>query len=108
MKRGQPANASNVGVRRCFEAIGTRLEMATAEADEFVLGGGTIVVFAGESRIVKATGEPSRNELCQKVRGKRESDSASWGTTFRRSRAMSGDDSAGIQMRPPRRRSRRF
>jgi ketosteroid isomerase-like protein len=54
------------GVRRFFEGIVKRLEMSTFEADEFVLEGDTVVVFGGESGTVRGTGEPFRNEWCQK------------------------------------------
>jgi len=40
--------------------------MTTFEADEFILEGDTVVVFGGESGSVRATGEPFRNEWCQK------------------------------------------
>ena len=54
------------GVRRLFESIARRLEVATFDAKEFVLEGDTVVVFGSESGTVKATGEPFRNEWCQK------------------------------------------
>ncbi len=54
------------GVRRFFDGILRRLEMTTFEADEFILEGDTVVVFGGESGSVRATGEPFRNEWCQK------------------------------------------
>ena len=65
----KPAKADLVGkagVRRFFEGILKRLEMTTFEANEFVVEGDTVVVFGGESGTVKATGEPFRNEWCQK------------------------------------------
>jgi len=54
------------GVRRFFEGILRRLEVTTFEANEFVVEGNTVVVFGGESGTVRATGEPFRNEWCQK------------------------------------------
>lgn len=62
------------GVRRIFESIARRLEVATFEANEFVLEGDTVVVFGGESGTVKATGEPFRNEWVSEIRGERSSD----------------------------------
>ena len=53
------------GVRRFFEGILRRLEMATFDATEFIANGNTVVVFGGESGTVRATGEPFRNEWCQ-------------------------------------------
>ena len=54
------------GVRRFFEGILRRLEITAFEASEFLLEGDTLVVFGGESGTVRATGEPFRNEWCQK------------------------------------------
>ena len=54
------------GVRRFFEGILRRLELTTFEAHEFIREGDTVVVFGGESGTLKATGEPFRNEWCQK------------------------------------------
>ena len=54
------------GVRRFFEGITRRLQMTAFEASEYVLEGNTVVVFGSESGTVKATGEPFRNEWCQK------------------------------------------
>lgn len=54
------------GVRRFFEGIFRRLSVTTFEANEFVLGGDTVVVFGEESGSVRATSEPFRNEWCQK------------------------------------------
>jgi len=54
------------GVRRFFEGILRRLEMSTFEANDFIVEAETVVVFGGESGSVRATGEPFRNEWCQK------------------------------------------
>jgi ketosteroid isomerase-like protein len=54
------------GVRRFFEGIVKRLEITAFEASEFLLEGDTLVVFGAESGTVKATGDPFRNEWCQK------------------------------------------
>ena len=54
------------GVRRFFEGILRRLEIATFQANEFIVDGDTVVVFGGESGNVRATGQPFRNEWCQK------------------------------------------
>ena len=62
------------GVRRFFEGILRRLEMTTFEANDFIVEAETVVVFGGESGSVRATGEPFRNEWCQKVHGTGESD----------------------------------
>lgn len=53
-------------VRRFFEGILSRLEIAEFIADEFVEQGDTVAVFGSESGIVRATGEPFRNEWTQK------------------------------------------
>ena len=65
----KPAKADIVGkdgVRRFFEGITRRVQMTAFEASEYVLEGNTVVVFGSESGTVKATGEPFRNEWCQK------------------------------------------
>ena len=54
------------GVRRFFEGILRRLEMSAFQANEFVVEGDTVVAFGGESGTIRATGEPFRNEWCQK------------------------------------------
>jgi uncharacterized protein len=53
-------------VRRFFEGILARLELTTFNTDEFILQGGTVVVFGNESGTVRATGRPFRNEWTQK------------------------------------------
>lgn len=65
----KPAQASFVGharVRRFFEGIITRLEITEFDTTEFVVQGQTVVVFGGESGIVRSTGVAFRNEWVQK------------------------------------------
>ena len=65
----KPAKADLVGksgVRRFFDGIVKRLDVQAFDAREFLLEGDTVVVFGGESGTVRATGEPFRNEWCQK------------------------------------------
>jgi ketosteroid isomerase-like protein len=53
-------------VRRFFERILERLEIAAFNTDEFVVEGDTVVIFGSESGTVKATQQPFRNEWSQK------------------------------------------
>jgi ketosteroid isomerase-like protein len=53
-------------VRRFFQRILDRLEMAAFDTDEFVVQGDTVVVFGGEAGKVRATGQPFRNVWTQK------------------------------------------
>ena len=53
-------------MRRFFDGIVTRLDVKAFDASEFLVEGDTVVVFGGESGTVRATGEPFRNEWCQK------------------------------------------
>ena len=53
-------------VRRFFERILERLEITAFNTDEFVAEGDTVVIFGSESGIVRATGQPFRNEWSQK------------------------------------------
>lgn len=53
-------------VRRFFERIIQRIDVASFDADEFVVQGDTVVIFGSESGTVRATGEPFRNEWVQK------------------------------------------
>jgi ketosteroid isomerase-like protein len=65
----EPTKAELVGkagVRRFFEGIVRRIEITAFETSEFLLEGDTVAVFGEESGTVRATGEPFRNEWCQK------------------------------------------
>jgi ketosteroid isomerase-like protein len=53
-------------VRRFFERILERLEITVFNTDQFVVEGDTVVIFGSESGTVNATGQPFRNEWCQK------------------------------------------
>lgn len=53
-------------VRRFFERILERLEIAAFEPREFVESGDTVVVFGSESGTVRSTGQSFRNEWVQK------------------------------------------
>lgn len=53
-------------VRRFFERILSRLEIAAFDTDEYLVQGEVVVVFGGESGTVRGTGEPFRNEWTQK------------------------------------------
>lgn len=53
-------------VRRFFERILGRLDMHSFEPREFIAEGSTIVVFGTEQGVVRATGEPFRNEWVQR------------------------------------------
>jgi ketosteroid isomerase-like protein len=53
-------------VRRFFERILERLEIAAFNTDQFVVEGDTVVIFGSESGTVKATQQPFRNEWSQK------------------------------------------
>jgi ketosteroid isomerase-like protein len=53
-------------VRRFFERILERLEITAFNTDQFVVDGDTVVIFGSESGTVNATGQPFRNEWCQK------------------------------------------
>ena len=53
-------------VRRFFEHILDRLEIAAFHTGQFVVEGDTVVVFGSESGTVKATQQPFRNEWSQK------------------------------------------
>lgn len=53
-------------VRRFFERILERLDVAAFNTDQFVVDGDTVVIFGSESGIVKATRQPFRNEWSQK------------------------------------------
>ena len=65
----KPTKADLVGeaaVKRFFEGIWRRLEIAAFEPGEFVVEGDSVVVFGEESGTVRSTGSPFRNEWCQK------------------------------------------
>jgi uncharacterized protein len=53
-------------VRRFFERILERLEIAEFNTNQFVVEGDTVVIFGSESGTVKATRQPFRNEWAQK------------------------------------------
>lgn len=53
-------------VRRFFEGILKRLEMAEFNTDEFVAQGDTVVIFGSEAGTVRATGQLFRNVWTQK------------------------------------------
>ena len=53
-------------VRRFFERILARLDVAAFNTDEFVAEGDTVVIFGSEAGTVRATGEPFRNAWAQK------------------------------------------
>ena len=53
-------------VRKFFERILARLEMTAFNTDEFIVQGDTVVIFGSESGLVRATGQPFRNEWTQK------------------------------------------
>ena len=65
----KPTKAELVGqasVRRFFEGIVRRLDIAAFEATEFVVGGNTVAVFGSESGTIRSTGVSFRNEWVQK------------------------------------------
>lgn len=65
----KPVKAVLVGherARRFFEGILRRLEMSRFEPAEFIVQGGTVVVFGSEAGIVRANGAPFRNEWAQR------------------------------------------
>lgn len=53
-------------IRRFFERIRERLELAAFNTVQFVADGDVVVIFGNESGRVKATGQPFRNEWAQK------------------------------------------
>ena len=53
-------------VRRFFERVLDRLEITAFTTDQFVAEGDTVVIFGSEAGTVRATGQPFRNEWCQK------------------------------------------
>ena len=53
-------------MRRFFERIITRLEITAFDTAELVVQGDTVVVFGGESGIVRRTGVAFRNEWVQR------------------------------------------
>lgn len=53
-------------VRRFFEGILGRLDMRAFEAREFVVRGGTVVVFGSESGFVRKSGKAFHNDWVQK------------------------------------------
>ena len=53
-------------VRRFFERILERLEIAAFTPDEFVVDGDTVVIFGSESGTVRATQQPFRNAWSQR------------------------------------------
>ena len=53
-------------VRRFFDRILERLEITAFNTDQFLAEGDTVVIFGSEAGSVKATGQPFRNEWCQK------------------------------------------
>jgi len=53
-------------VRRFFERILGRLEITAFNTDQFVTEGDTVVIFGSEAGVVRVTGQPFRNEWCQK------------------------------------------
>jgi ketosteroid isomerase-like protein len=53
-------------VRRFFERILERLEIAAFNMEQFVVEGDTVVIFGSESGTVKANQQPFRNEWSQK------------------------------------------
>ena len=55
-----------VNARRFFERILERLEITAFKTDQFVAEGNSVVIFGSEAGRVKATGQPFRNEWCQK------------------------------------------
>lgn len=54
------------GVRRFFERILERLEMAEFNTDEYIVQGNTVVIFGSEAGKVRATGKEFRNVWTQK------------------------------------------
>lgn len=53
-------------VRKFFERILSRLEIAEFNTDEFIVQDGTVVIFGSEAGRVRATGETFRNDWSQK------------------------------------------
>ncbi len=64
----KPVKAALVGharVRRFFEGIRERLEIAAFQTDRFIVQGDTVVVFGSESGTIRSTGMAFRNEWVQ-------------------------------------------
>lgn len=53
-------------VRRFFERIGERLDMAEFNTDEYIVEGDTVVIFGSEAGTVRKTNQPFRNVWSQK------------------------------------------